>query len=148
MIRSATAIWSGSPLTGEGLITTTSGVMNKSLYSFGSSTGNDPCTSPSEMLAAAVASCMALMLVNEMSKLRVKHGDVKAESTLKVEERKGHWEITSIELNLITTLPEGEDDKFHRAIKAARTKCPISRALNVPISTTATIATERVPVTA
>jgi osmotically inducible protein OsmC len=100
------------------------------------------------MLAAAVASCMALMLVNEMSKLRVKHGDVKAESTLKVEERKGHWEITSIELNLITTLPEGEDDKFHRAIKAARTKCPISRALNVPISTTATIATERVPVTA
>lgn len=148
MIRSATATWTGSPLTGEGLITTTSGIMNKSLYSFGSSSGNDPCTSPSEMLAAAVASCMALMLVNEMSKLRVKHGDVKAESTLKVEEKKGHWEITSIELNLITTLPEGEDDKFHRAIKAAKTKCPISRALNVPITVTATLATDHAAVTA
>ncbi len=91
MIRSATATWTGSPITGEGLITTTSGIMNKALYSFGSSTGNDPCTSPSEMLAAAVASCMALMLVNELSKLRVKHGDVKTESTLKVEEKKGHW---------------------------------------------------------
>lgn len=148
MIRSASATWTGSPLTGEGLITTTSGIMNKSLYSFGSSSGNDPCTSPSEMLAAAVASCMALMLVNEMSKLRVKHGDVKAESTLKVEDKKGHWEITSIELNLITTLPDGEDDKFHRAIKGAKAKCPISRALNVPITVTATITSDHAPVTA
>jgi osmotically inducible protein OsmC len=148
MIRSATATWTGSPITGEGLITTTSGIMNKALYSFGSSTGNDPCTSPSEMLAAAVASCMALMLVNELSKLRVKHGDVKTESTLKAEEKKGHWEITSIELNVITTLPDGDDDKLHRAMKAAKGKCPISRALNVPINVTATLASEHSPVTA
>lgn len=147
MIRSATATWTGSPLTGEGLITTTSGIMNKSLYSFGSSSGNDPCTSPSEMLAAAVASCMALMLVNEMSKLRVKHGDVRAESSLKVEDKKGHWEITNIELNLVTSLPDGEDDKFHRAIRAAKTKCPISRALNVPITVTATITSEKTAAT-
>ena len=148
MIRSATATWTGSPITGEGLITTTSGIMNKALYSFGSSTGNDPCTSPSEMLAAAVASCMALMLVNELSKLRVKHGDVKTESTLKVEEKKGHWEITAIELNVITTLPDGDEDKLHRAMRAAKGKCPISRALNVPINVTATLASERSPVTA
>jgi osmotically inducible protein OsmC len=148
MIRSATATWTGSPITGEGLITTTSGIMNKALYSFGSSTGNDPCTSPSEMLAAAVASCMALMLVNELSKLRVKHGDVKTESTLKVEEKKGHWEITGIELNVITTLPDGDEDKLHRAMKAAKGKCPISRALNVPINVTATLASEHSPVTA
>lgn len=148
MIRSATATWTGSPITGEGLITTTSGIMNKALYSFGSSTGNDPCTSPSEMLAAAVASCMALMLVNELSKLRVKHGDVKTESTLKVEEKKGHWEITGIELNVITTLPDGDEDKLHRAMRTAKGKCPISRALNVPINVTATLASERSPVTA
>ncbi len=148
MIRSATATWTGSPITGEGLITTTSGIMNKALYSFGSSTGNDPCTSPSEMLAAAVASCMALMLVNELSKLRVKHGDVKTESTLKVEEKKGHWEITGIELNVITTLPDGDDDKLHRAIRAAKGKCPISRALNVPITVATTLAPEHSSVTA
>ena len=148
MIRSATATWTGSPITGEGLITTTSGIMNKALYSFGSSTGNDPCTSPSEMLAAAVASCMALMLVNELSKLRVKHGDVKTESTLKVEEKKGHWEISSIELTVTTTLPDGDEDKLYRALKAAKGKCPISRALNVPISATAILAPEHSPVTA
>jgi osmotically inducible protein OsmC len=148
MIRSATATWTGSPITGEGLITTTSGIMNKALYSFGSSTGNDPCTSPSEMLAAAVASCMALMLVNELSKLRVKHGDVKTESSLKVEEKKGHWEITHIELNVITTLTDGEDAKFHKAIKAAKQKCPISRALNVPITVTATVGAEHSAATA
>ncbi|HEX6505429.1 MAG TPA: OsmC family peroxiredoxin [Terriglobales bacterium] len=148
MIRSASATWTGSPITGEGLITTTSGIMNKSLYSFGSSTGNDPCTSPSEMLAAAVASCMALMLVNELSKLRVKHGDVKTESTLKVEEKKGHWEITSIDLNVITTLSDGDEDKLHRAIKVAKGKCPISQALKVPVTVTANLAPEHSPVTA
>ncbi|HVO62796.1 MAG TPA: OsmC family peroxiredoxin [Terriglobales bacterium] len=147
MIRSATATWTGSPITGEGLITTTSGIMNKALYSFGSSTGNDPCTSPSEMLAAAVASCMSLMLVNELSKLHIKHGDVKTESTLKVEEKKGHWEIASIELNVTTTLPDGDEDKLHRAVKAAKSKCPISRALNVPISMTANVAREHSPAT-
>jgi organic hydroperoxide reductase OsmC/OhrA len=91
---------------------------------------------------------MALMLVNELSKLRVKHGDVKTESTLKVEEKKGHWEITSIELNVITTLSDADNDKFHRAIKAAKHKCPISNALNVPITVTATLAPESLPVTA
>ena len=148
MIRSATASWTGSPITGEGLITTTSGIMNKALYSFGSSTGNDPCTSPSEMLAAAVASCMALMLVNELSKLHVKHGDVKTESTLKVEEKKGHWEITSIDLHVFTTLTDGDDDKFQRAVRAAKQKCPISRALNVPIIVNATLEEKHSSVTA
>ena len=148
MIRSATATWTGSPITGEGLITTTSGIMNKALYSFGSSTGNDPCTSPSEMLAAAVASCMALMLVNELSKLRVKHGDVKTDSMLRVEEKKGQWEITAIDLNITTTLPDGDEEKLHRAVKAAKHKCPISRALNVPINVTATLAPEHTTATA
>lgn len=100
------------------------------------------------MLAAAVAPCMALMLVNELSKLRVKHGDVKTESTLKVEEKKGHWEITGIELNVITTLPDGDEGKLHRAMRAAKSKCPISRALNVPINVTATLASEHSPATA
>jgi len=58
MIRSAVATWKGSPAVGEGSVSTTSGVLSKALYSFGSSTGNEPCTSPSEMLAAALASCM------------------------------------------------------------------------------------------
>lgn len=136
MIRSAVATWKGSPLTGEGLVTTTSGILNNALYSFGSSTGNDPCTSPSEMLAAAVASCMSLMLVQELSKVHLKHGDVRTEAVLKVEEVKHRWEITQIELHITAALAEMNEEKFHQASKIAKGKCPIARALKVPLKVT------------
>jgi len=148
MIRSAVAIWKGSPAVGEGSVSTTSGVMSKALYSFGSSTGNEPCTSPSEMLAAAVASCMSLIIAQEMAKLGIRTEYVKTESELTLEEHKGRWQITSIDLHAVTRLPERDEEKFHRACRSAKSKCPISHALNVPIKLTATLEPEAHLVTA
>jgi lipoyl-dependent peroxiredoxin len=139
MIRSAVALWKGSPAAGEGSVSTTSGIMSKALYSFGSSTGNEPCTSPSEMLAASVASCMSLMLAQELAKVGVRNDVVKTEAELTLEEHKGRWQITGIELQVTATLPEIDAEKFHRATKAAKSRCPISHALNVPIKLTSTI---------
>ncbi len=139
MIRSAVALWKGSPAAGEGSVSTTSGIMSKALYSFGSSTGNEPCTSPSEMLAASVASCMSLMLAQELAKVGVRNDVVKTEAELTLEEHKGRWQITGIELQVTATLPEIDAEKFHRATKAAKARCPISHALNVPVKLTSTI---------
>ncbi len=148
MIRSAVAIWKGSPAAGEGSVSTTSGIMSKALYSFGSSTGNEPCTSPSEMLAASVASCMALIVAQEMAKLGIRNEVVKTESELTLEEHKGRWQIISIELHATATLPERDAEKFQKACKSAKTKCPISHALNVPIKLTAALEPEAVHVMA
>jgi osmotically inducible protein OsmC len=139
MIRSAVALWKGSPAAGEGSVSTTSGIMSKALYSFGSSTGNEPCTSPSEMLAAAVASCMSLILAQEMAKVGIRNDLVKTEAELTLEEHKGRWDVTGIELHVTATLHDLDTEKFHRASKAAKSRCPISHALNVPIKLTATI---------
>ncbi len=133
MIRSAVAVWKGSPLIGEGLVTTSSGVISNALYAAGSSTGNEPCTSPSEMLVAAVASCMSLMVVQEMRREGMKPELVKTESTLSLDEKKARWEITEIDLNVTVTLPGGNEKKIQHAAKIAKTKCPISNSLNVPI---------------
>ena len=139
MIRSAVATWRGSPAIGEGAVTTTSGAMSNALYSFGSSTGNEPCTSPSEMLAAAVASCVSLMVAQEMAKAHIKYDHVKTEAVLTLQEKTGHWDISGIELSVSTLLPERESAKFQKAAKAAKAKCPISRALKVPIKMSATL---------
>ena len=139
MIRSAVAVWKGSPAAGEGSVSTTSGIMSKALYSFGSSTGNEPCTSPSEMLAASVASCMSLMMAQEMAKVGIRNEMVKTEAELTLEEHKGRWDITSITLHVTATLHENDTEKFRRASKAAKSRCPISRALNVPVKLTSTI---------
>lgn len=133
MIRSATATWRGSPAIGEGAVTTTSGIMSNTLYSFGSSSGNEPCTSPSEMLAAAVAACVSLLVAQEMAKARLKYEQVKTEAVLTLQEKAGCWGVSGIELEISTHLPQRDADKFHRCAKLAQARCPISRALKVPI---------------
>lgn len=133
MVRTAIAIWKGGPGAGEGTVSTSSGVINNALYSFGSGTGNEPCTSPSEMLAAAVASCISLMVAREMALAGLKDEYVKTESHLTLEEKKSHWEITGIELKVVARVPEVHAKKFQRVAEGAKAKCPISRALRVPI---------------
>jgi organic hydroperoxide reductase OsmC/OhrA len=55
-----------------------------------SGTGSEPCTSPSEMLAAAVASCMSLMVAREMAGAGLKDKYVKTESPLTLEDKGSH----------------------------------------------------------
>jgi len=136
MIRSAVATWKGGPGSGEGTVSTSSGVINNALFSFGSGTGNEPCTSPSEMLAAAVASCISLMVAREMVKAGLKDEYVKTESQLTLEEKQNHWEITGIQLNVVASVPELHVTKFRHVVEHAKAKCPISRALKVPIKMT------------
>jgi len=148
MIRSAVAVWRGSPLIGEGQVSTSSGVVSNALYAAGSSTGNEPCTSPSEMLAAAVASCMSLMVVQEMRREGMKPELVKTESVLTLEEKKGQWDVTGIDSNITVSLPGASEKKVQHAATIAKGKCPISRALNVPIKVKAKVqAVEVEPVT-
>ena len=143
MIRSAIAAWRGNPAIGEGAVTTTSGVMSNTLYSFGSSSGNEPCTSASEMMAASVAACMSLMVAQEMVKAHLKYEQVKTEAVLTLQEKAGHWDVTAIELKVSTHLPARDSDKFQRCAKAAKTRCPISRALKVPIKMAAHLEVEQ-----
>jgi len=146
MIRSAIATWKGGPGTGEGTVSTSSGVINNALFSFGSGTGNEPCTSPSEMLAAAVASCVSLMVAREMAKAGLKDEYVKTQSQLTLEEKQHHWEITGIQLNVVASVPEVHAKKFQHVVERAKEKCPISRALKVPIKMTVKEELEKQPV--
>ncbi len=136
MIRNAVAIWKGGPGAGEGTVSTSSGVIRDVLYSFGSGTGNEPCTSPSEMLAAAVASCISLMVAREMAKAGLKDEYVKTESQLTLEEKEEHWEITGIQLDVTASVPEVHAKKLEHIAQSAKAKCPISRALKIPIKMT------------
>ena len=135
MIRSAVAIWKGVGA-GEGSVSTSSGVINNALYSFGSGTGNEPCTSPSEMLAAALASCISLMVAREMARAGLKDEYVKTESQLTLEERKGRWDITEVKLNVVASVAEVHAKRFQQVAESAKAKCPISRALKIPIKMT------------
>ena len=136
MIRNAVAVWRGGPGAGEGSVTTSSGVLTNALYAFGSSTGSEPCTNPSEMLAAAIASCMSLMVTQEMARAGLHEESVKTETELTLVETKGHWEITNIHLTVSSDVAEADVEKFEHAARVAKGKCPISHALKIPIKMT------------
>ena len=60
MKRSASAHWAGGLKDGKGSISTESGVLAKTQYSFGTRFENGPGTNPEELIAAAHAGCFSM----------------------------------------------------------------------------------------
>jgi len=133
MERSATAIWRGGPGAGEGQVTTSSGVVQNALFAFGSSFGNEPCTSPTEMLAAALASCTSMMVAQELSRIGIRSESIHTSATLKLDQQDDGWRMVKATVKIAVRVGEIDPSEFHKAIQTAAGKCPIARALNVPV---------------
>ena len=97
MFREARAVWKGGPYAGEGAVTTPTGVLNNTTYVFGSLADTARFTSPSEMLAAAMASCMSTMVAVEMAKVGIKPIVVETYVVLTVDNPQGYYRIQKAE---------------------------------------------------
>ena len=60
--RNASAQWSGTGKEGKGAITTQSGVLSDTPYSFSRRFGEEKGTNPEELIAAAHAGCFTMAL--------------------------------------------------------------------------------------
>ena len=134
MERSATAIWRGGPGAGEGQVTTSSGVVQNALFAFGSSFGNEPCTSPTEMMAAALSACTSMMVAQELARISIRSESINTTATLKLDEQEDGWRVTKASVKIAVKVGEIDPIQFHKAIQTAAGKCPIARALNVPVN--------------
>jgi len=85
---------------------------------------------------------MSLMVTREMSRAGLRQEYVKTESILTLEEKQHRWHITGIQLNVTADVAQTDAEKFEHACKSAKTKCPISCALKIPIKMTAQLQTE------
>ena len=72
----------------------------------------------------------------EMAKAGLRDEYVKTQSQLTLEEREGRWDITGIKVNVVASVPEVHATKFQHVAESAKAKCPISRALKIPIKMT------------
>src|SRR3954462_13203957 len=84
MNRTAEAVWYGALATGHGVISTQSGVLKESNYSFKTRFEGDPGTNPEELIAAAHAGCfsMALSMVLNQAGMTAEKIDTKAVVTI------------------------------------------------------------------
>ena len=128
--RSASAHWSGSLSDGQGAISTETGTLSETPYSFESRfKGEGRGTNPEELLGAAHAGCFTMDVSNKLSSAG--HPPSRAETTAKVhlDKVEGGFEISQIDLVLEADVPGISDDEFQRIAEDASKNCPLSKVL-------------------
>lgn len=134
MFREAHAVWEGGPYAGAGVVSTPSGVLCNATYAFGSLGGAAPFTSPCEMLAAAIASCMSTMVAMEMARTGIKPVGVDTHAVLTLDNPADKWRITGAHLLISARTTDPDGKRFEQAVQAARRECPISSALKLELT--------------
>ncbi len=133
MLREAHATWKDGPYTGEGTISTPGGILTNSKYSFGSLAGLEACTSPGEMLAAAISSSMARMVAVEMARVGIRPLQVEADTALTLDFIGERLRIVGAILKITARTVDAEIGRFEEAVESARLLCPVSSILNISI---------------
>lgn len=132
MKRRATAVWNGTVMEGSGELTSQSGTLSNTPYSFKSRFADGTGTNPEELLASAHAGCftMKLSIVLQEKGFPPKRLETTAVVTLD----DTSLSITESRLTLKANVPGIGWDLFNEAVKDAETNCPISKVLNAAIS--------------
>jgi len=132
MKRKATAVWQGNGMEGKGNLTSTSGVLNNTPYSFTTRFKNEDGqagTNPEELIAAAHGGCFAMALSFGLTDAGYVPAELKVVTTVNLEKPGDHFEITGIHLDLSADIPGISEEKFTELANGAKANCPVSRAL-------------------
>ena len=134
MKRSASAVWEGNLKDGQGTISTESGVLSQTSYSFSTRFENGRGTNPEELIAAAHAGCFSMALSAELGKASITPKSIHTTANLTMERLEAGWTVTAIHLDVNARIPGGDKERFEAAANAAKAGCPISRLLNTKIA--------------
>lgn len=137
MQRKASAHWQGNLKEGKGTISTESGVLKQTQYSFSARFENGQGTNPEELLAAAHAGCFAMALSNELGNSGMVPKSLDATATISLEKVSDGFAITKSHIDLVADIPGANKEKFEAAVKAAETGCPVSKLFKAEISVSA-----------
>jgi osmotically inducible protein OsmC len=139
MNRNASAIWKGTLHEGEGTLTTESGVLSKTQYSYRTRFAEGIGTNPDELIAASLGGCFSMALSNELGLSGFHPKSIETTATATLEDLAAGWTLTHVQLDVQANVPDASQARFMDAALAAKTKCPIARLLNTNISMTASL---------
>jgi osmotically inducible protein OsmC len=134
MKRKASAVWQGGLKDGKGTISSDSGVLTKTPYSFSTRFEDGVGTNPEELIAAAHAGCFSMALSGQMGGAGLTVGEIRTTATLTMDKLEAGWTITAIHLDVAVKSPGAKADAFAKAAENAKAGCPISRLLNAKIT--------------
>src|SRR5579864_9527507 len=100
MQRKASAVWKGGLKDGKGTVSSSSGVLSNTPYSFATRFENTPGTNPEELIAAAHAACFSMALSAQLSGAKLTASSIETAATLTMEKQEAGWAITKIHLDV------------------------------------------------
>jgi osmotically inducible protein OsmC len=139
MKRTASAAWSGGLKDGKGQISTDSGVLAGTPYSFEKRFGEEKGTNPEELIAAAHASCFAMALSGQLGNAGITASNISATATVTLEKLDTGFTVTASHIDVTIKAAGADRAKVQTAADNAKAGCPISKLLNAKISMNATI---------
>jgi len=134
MNRKASAIWQGGLKDGKGAISTESGVLSQTQYSFGTRFENGKGTNPEELVAAAHAGCFSMALSAELGKAGITPASIETAATVTLEKLDSGWTVSKVHLDVKAKIPGADPAAFNAAAETAKANCPISKLLNATIT--------------
>lgn len=135
MKRNASAHWEGTGKEGKGHLSTASGVLRDTQYSYSTRFEQDSGTNPEELLAAALAGCFTMKLSFNITKAGFTPGSIDTKCTVELDAAKG--EITSAQLETEASVQGLDKSKFDELIEDAKKNCPVSKLYNTTITCSA-----------
>ena len=134
MKREAVAEWKGGLKDGRGTISTQSGVLSATQYSFGARFENGIGTNPEELIAAAHAGCFTMALSGQLGSAGLKAEMLRTTATVTLEKTGDGFSITAVHLAVTAKVPGADPKAFETAAKNAEVGCPVSKVLKATIT--------------
>jgi lipoyl-dependent peroxiredoxin len=134
MKRKASAQWQGGLKDGKGTISTDSGVLLDTQYSFNTRFADGKGTNPEELIAAAHAGCFSMALSNELGKAGLTPESIKTTAVVSLDQTASGFSITAVHLDVTAKVPGTSRETFETIAGVAKNGCPVSKVLKADIT--------------
>ena len=123
--RTASGAWQGDLRSGKGQISSTSGVLQNTPFTFATRFENAKGTNPEELIAAAQAACYSMAFANYLAGQGHTPEEIQTQATITLD----NGVITKMHLVTRGRVPGLEASDFARLADEAEKKCPVSNLL-------------------
>ncbi len=134
MIRKATANWQGTGREGRGRLSSDSGVLANTPYSFKTRFETEKGTNPEELIAAAHAGCFTMAMAFQLQAAGYTPTELNTEAAVTLEPEGQGFRISQSVLTLRGQVPNLDEAAFGRMAADAEKNCPVSKVLNARIT--------------
>ena len=139
MQRKGSAVWRGGLKDGKGTVSTDSGVLKETQYSFSARFENGAGTNPEELLAAAHAGCFSMALSGQLGSANLTAESVRTTATVTLDKVEDGFAITKVHLDVKAKIPGATQAAFNTAANNAKAGCPVSKLFKAEITMNASL---------